>query len=200
MDYNNVKVKFIVDELLKRFKAALNVDGLQSVIEFSLQKRYNRGLEEVDSLLSPPNNVLPNKAAIDFLSKYAFDNVKDMSNDAVARLREEITQALLNREGPYQIKKRLYDALDISKARAATIARTESHRAYNVGKLEAAQQSGLDLRKTWVNPSPESDVCKALSGKSVGLNEKFWHRGESYYAPPAHPNCRSTLVFEQVKK
>lgn len=198
MTVDEIEVKNVVDELLKRFKVALGLDQLRVAIHGVLQKRYNRGLEEVDSILSPPQNVLPNEAAISFVSKYAFDNIKDMNDDLASRLRKELTEALLNQESAASIKKRLISALDISKARAATIARTESHRAYNMGKLEAAKQSGLKLKKTWTNPDPQSEVCRALSGHSVSVDGKFkWH-GEEFFAPPAHPNCRSTLVFEQV--
>ena len=199
-DNSNIEVKNIVDDIIKRFKTALNVDGLKITIIGLLQKRYNRGLEEVDSILSPPNkNVLPNEAAIQFLSSYTFSNVKDMSDDSISKLRKELTQALMNRESAAQIKERLHSTLDISKARAATIARTESHRAYNVGKLEAAQQSGLQLTKRWSTPSPECGVCKTLQDKKVPLNEPFKVKKERYFNPPAHPNCKCTLIFEQVE-
>lgn len=91
--------------------------------------------------------------------------------------------------------------------RAETIARTESKAAQSQGQQDAwmvAKDQGLlpkTTRKRWVSmpESPRlSDICRELDGQVVDLDEPFHsdELGEDIDAPPAHPNCRSTIVLE----
>jgi len=108
----------------------------------------------------------------------------------------------MNGEGVAKLSKRVEGVIAEGKNRASMIARTESNRAENMGSLDGYKQSGLEGEKEWVatidaNTSP---VCKALDGKRVPLNGKFDWKGEEFDAPPAHVNCRSTLVFRPKQK
>jgi len=80
------------------------------------------------------------------------------------------------------------------------IARTEANRALNMGHIDSARQSGLKLHKEWVAAIDDrtSAICKDLNGKRLPLSEKFMYKGQPYDAPPAHPSCRSRLIFVQV--
>jgi SPP1 gp7 family putative phage head morphogenesis protein len=89
--------------------------------------------------------------------------------------------------------------MEMTVDRARMIARTEMNRAANMGHIDGARESGLNLKKRWDAhlDNRTSPVCRALDGKTVGIDEKFVHNGEEFDAPPAHPNCRSTLIFIQ---
>ena len=70
-------------------------------------------------------------------------------------------------------------------------------RAQNMGHIDGARQSNLKLKKRWDAhlDNRTSEVCNHLDGQTIGLDEKFKHNGQEFDIPPAHPNCRSTLIF-----
>lgn len=97
------------------------------------------------------------------------------------------------------------------RERANTIARTETNDAQNAGLFdswEVAQENDYlppTMRKEWValDHSPRtSDICLELDGQQVGLDEQFYSSvlGEYIDRPPAHPNCRSTVVLVEVEQ
>lgn len=80
------------------------------------------------------------------------------------------------------------------RARAITIARTETIRASNEGQRLLWQQavqkgilSGQEMRQ-WIAFDP-CDICTGYDGEKRRLSEPF--RG-GLTGPPAHPNCRCT--------
>jgi len=105
-------------------------------------------------------------------------------------------------------KKLLQSAASQQRNRARTIARTEITRAVNAGQQEMWDQAaniGLisaQSEKVWVTV-PDGDrtqICTDLDGERRKLDETFFvaQTGESVQAPPAHPNCRSSLSLEQL--
>ena len=88
----------------------------------------------------------------------------------------------------------------LRKARARTIARTEMMTANNEGKLQSFLQmekkgiiSPKNSRKQW--STGRFDVCKIcapLNGQLQPLNKPF---STGRMTPPAHPNCRCTMML-----
>lgn len=93
--------------------------------------------------------------------------------------------------------------------RAETIARTEIMRASNHGRLQAwmsAADSGLldpnQSRKEWITAperssyGPPCPSCLPMDGVSVMGMETLFNlpTGRQMSMPPAHPNCRCTVV------
>ena len=84
------------------------------------------------------------------------------------------------------------------RARAQTIARTETMAAMNAGSLESykqAQAEGLleeDAGKEWMVTPDDAlcEICAPMTEEAVPLNETFSNGLES---PPAHPRCRCAL-------
>jgi HK97 family phage portal protein len=113
---------------------------------------------------------------------------------------------------------------DGSWSRATTIARTESMRAARSAELEAWESTGLVTGKTWLLAPDPCEFCEAVSkqyeGKSVGLNEPFFQKGDLLFgvpdangkrremlidfedvtAPPLHPNCRCSMIPKLVSE
>lgn len=92
-------------------------------------------------------------------------------------------------------------------SRVETIARTETKDAQSRGQADAwriAEEEGYmpeGTKKRWVALDYSkrlSDICRELDGQVVDLNEPFFSKvlNEEVDRPPAHPNCRSTLVLE----
>lgn len=116
---------------------------------------------------------------------------------AVAKLR-----AALRERGVLQaaIDKRTQRyAAKLLKARAETIARTETMSAATAGQAELwkqAEQAGLltgeELREWIVTPDDRlCPLCLPMAGQQVGKDELFTvGDGTQVEMPPAHPNCR----------
>ena len=86
--------------------------------------------------------------------------------------------------------------------RAMTIARTELATAYNEGAYGAthdAQEKGYigDCKKTWLMADDERvcSACSSLDGESVNMEAAF---SSGVKLPPAHPNCRCAVAFEEI--
>lgn len=85
--------------------------------------------------------------------------------------------------------------------RAQTIARTESIRAANQGRMESwrqAREQGLigdDAQREWIVSGDERTcaVCNDLDGETRGLDEEF---APGIMQPPdPHPDCRCSLAL-----
>jgi len=94
----------------------------------------------------------------------------------------------------------------IRRTRAKAIARTETNDAMARGLTDSwvqAAEAGLipkGVKREWAAMGDEStsDICEDLDGQQVGLDENFSTTvGEGFNGPgpPAHPNCRSTLIL-----
>lgn len=100
------------------------------------------------------------------------------------------------------------------RQRTLTIARTETMRAANGGQMAAwqdAKRQGLidsDATRRWTATADDRidlEICEPLDGEETGLNEDFIvptgsAKGEAFHSPPAHPNCRCSLVLNASKK
>jgi len=117
------------------------------------------------------------------------------------KLRSELQRGLMNLESVDKLKERVQKVMDVSAERARMIARTEANRAENMGHIDGARQSDVKLMKKWDAhlDNRTSAVCNDLDGKIIPLDKKFKWNGQEFDAPPAHPNCRSTLLFVPIK-
>jgi len=89
-----------------------------------------------------------------------------------------------------------------SNAQADRLARTETTRFINEGKLTAFKESGVDGFKVWraVNDSKTSDICRALSGTKAELDDPFIDKnGVAHQYPPGHVNCRCVIEWNSKK-
>ena len=82
---------------------------------------------------------------------------------------------------------------DRSPFKAMRVARTEVCKASSFGSQEAAKQSGVVQKKTWLTSRDDRirDEHEAMDGETVGLNDVF-SNGLEY---PSEPMCRCVLTF-----
>lgn len=80
--------------------------------------------------------------------------------------------------------------------RTNTIARTETWAAINNGQLavwrEGVNQGYIEkstATKEWIVDGNPCEICEALDGTQVLLDDFFMVDGESVDGPPGHPNC-----------
>ena len=124
------------------------------------------------------------------------------------RLRKKVDNSILGGLSKILAEKmRKSDADRIRRSRAQTIARTETNDATTFSLTESwarADEEGLmppGTKKQWVSfidSTRTSEQCKDLNNNIVGLKEDFSTIAGGGFTgprPPAHPNCRSTIVL-----
>lgn len=127
------------------------------------------------------------------------DSNTEYNIDATTRdlLREDIADALEEGLSAEDLAARLEENYAFSEERAALIAETEISRANNEASLfaaQAAEQMGLGMRKAWLTDDDPCDLCEENADQGfIDLDEEF-PSGDD--APPGHPNCKCTLIFE----
>lgn len=93
----------------------------------------------------------------------------------------------------------------LQTARANMIARTELASAYN-GGVDVAIQQGIaddvfegEIVKTWRTQADERvcPICGPLDQTSVGVGDDFQSLGFTGAIPPAHPQCRCVVLYEE---
>jgi hypothetical protein len=65
-----------------------------------------------------------------------------------------------------------------------------------VSFLDEAKKDLPTIQKRWISiiDNRTSDICEGLDGESVGIDESFDADGDDVMSPPAHPNCRSSIM------
>ena len=118
-------------------------------------------------------------------------------------IRAQVVEAMQNGDSVQELAGRLKESHAFSNTRARTIARTETAMADNMGNLIGWEETGLVAGKRWITAEDDkvSEICNTNGDMGViGLHEHFAHDGMT---PPAHPNCRCTVVpvlAEDVQK
>ena len=138
-----------------------------------------------------------------------FDKIKGMTDNIAEELTETMLEGWRQGEGVAELKKRVKDVYsngNITSARAEAIARTETNRMFNNGRLQAAKDSGLKLLKVW-----DAHIDSRTGSDSKALEKEYLHNGilldDRFYdsvnnqfidGPPNRPNCRCRLDFVSV--
>ncbi|MDE3023544.1 MAG: phage portal protein, partial [Pseudomonadota bacterium] len=119
------------------------------------------------------------------------DTTRDM-------LKTEIQDAITNGLTMDELTAQLTDSHAFSEVRAAMIARTEVARATSMGSLAGyavAESQGVKVKKKWVTAGDDkvdTSMCapNAEAG-AIALKSDF---PSGDLTPPAHPNCRCSIV------
>jgi len=196
-----VRIKSI-DDIPKMIKGAFGAFALKELSDSVIKTEFDDGWNKSEKQIQ--QNVPYNDSALKFLQDHTFDNIKGMTEEISNDLKQELERGIINGEGitklkNTKLKKRVEKVFDVGDNRAEMIARTETNRADNNGKLLAVKGSNMDqdYNKKWVTHEDDrtSELCKHLDGQVVGINEDFHHGKWSGQSPPAHVNCRSSIVF-----
>jgi len=186
-----------VQDVVKFVNQLLTFEGIKTLSDPAIEKLFTKGWDKSEDRLQ--RNLEMNKEALEILKKHTFENLKGMTEEIAEDLRQELERGFINAETIEQLKDRVKKVFDVGENRSMMIARTESNRAENQGQLQAMKKSGEKMTKTWLSANDDhtSPLCKRLNGKTVGLNEKFLdsQTKQEFDSPPAHVNCRSTMVY-----
>jgi len=192
-----------IDDLPGIIKKIFSIFTFKKVVDEVIDFKFQFGWDKSEKQIN--KNVPMNNKAVDFLKDYTFNNIKDMTSEIANDLKQELSRGIINGESIPKLKKRVTKVFNVGNNRAEMIARTESNRAENNGKLLAMKSSGENYMKRWLSAHDErtSDLCKTLDGQTVDLDDDFHARDWTGQSPPSHVNCRSTMIFiekEDVEK
>lgn len=140
------------------------------------------------------------RAYSDYLDSVSLSYTEDTN----ASINKVLEQAQIEGWDENRLKQELANIMDTDQWRIDRLARTESHRATELGKLQAAVQlqreTGAEIWKVWhVNPYTDNhcETCESLDGVRLPLDGQFgfFDAGADQVAD-AHPNCSCFLTFE----
>lgn len=192
------QIKGSEQEYVQRIRDLLSPEQLKDILQKIIYNNYMEGWDKAEKDLN--RNFIPDRDAINYIQGYTYDLVKDVNEDMINKLRQIFQRGFMNGKGANDLKKDIKEAIDIESNRYSMIARTETIRASNTGRLQGYQKSGIKGKKVYVATEDDrtSEICKRLDGQRVDLNEPFVDAktGWSGMNPPAHVNCRSTWIFE----
>ena len=109
-----------------------------------------------------------------------------LPGDGATRIKETLIAAIATGQSPRQTATQINDALAGNKARALTIARTETLRAYREASRQTAKAAGV-TRYEWISSKSQRTclACLALDGQIFAIEKP----------QPSHPNCRCSVLY-----
>jgi SPP1 gp7 family putative phage head morphogenesis protein len=137
----------------------------------------------------------------------AWHGIKGASKDLQVKILKSVQEDVINKKSHKEMAKNIQEIFEGSGfSQAVRIARTESNRFINEGKLAGYQESGIPGTKAYaaVGDSNTSDICLRLDKKyfkkGIPFDEEFVDdvTGKHGMNPPfAHPNCRCALEYRK---
>ena len=109
------------------------------------------------------------------------------------RVADLVAKAIENGDSLRTLKNALRNDIAFSPRRAETIARTETATAMGKASLQSYTSRGIE-GKRWLTAGAEDGVCLDNADAGVIRVSDSFPSGDD--APPAHPNCRCTIVPE----
>jgi len=195
---NKVSLGIIDDKLIDIFVDNYNwgAYSLENITGFNLDfTLYNR--EAIAELLKETTPVF---------TKMAYLGAKDLSA-IQSDLRRQLTIEILKGGTIKDIADKIDKVTDKNNFGSIRIARTESNRIENSGRLKAfkhGEDKGLKLKKKWISTIDKRTRAshRALQGEIVGLDELFSnglrYPGDPYGSASDVINCRCTHVVEFI--
>lgn len=201
-----------VNAAIEQFQRIIDQAPFQDTVDAFLRQEYNQGMDQIGVQFGM--NFVPVEEDISFLQDYVNHNLYAVTDDIGHNLRSELMRGMLDGEDGAQLRQRVASVFKDKKFnnRMKMVMRTEKVRAGNMGRLEGAKQSGLNLKKyiDIVLDKRTTDVSKAMfkkyggKDKAIPLDEEFMVRvnGKVYrgQGPPFMPNDRDTLMITRVKE
>ena len=211
-------------EFLSKIFNAINTSGFHKLLRLVIKKEMIEGTKEAESELSvdvgvginfqEQLDVLKDRQLEGFhINGKKWNGLKGVARNLQIKIAESVRTGLAEKKGLVSVKNDIKDIMarekggevkgEVTEGRAMRIARTETNRFRNSGRLQAYKDSGLSGKKQWL-PAPgenHHEFCDPkshrLAFQKVGLDEPFIDptTGKEFMHPPAHPNCRSIMQF-----
>lgn len=135
--------------------------------------------------------------AQEFIRALEFRAVRTFTSDFSRQVEDAIQEGIRNGEREEAIARRLRGLTDRSEARLRTIARTETNRAANHGRLSGWLKTGVVRYKVAIATVDDRTRLDHLEadGEEVPIHSAFTQGAAAgMVAPPWAPNCRCTIA------
>ena len=143
-----------------------------------------------------------------WVATYGAKRIDDMTKTTQSMLAKLVQQAIDEGMGVAKAQALIRSKFtDMSRIRAERIARTEIVSASNLGSIEAARSTGLNLQKNWLSTRDgrTREAHASVDGQPADLNGYFIVDGEELMYPgdiggsPANViNCRCTVTYTEI--
>lgn len=135
-------------------------------------------------------------AVSSFLGSYIGTFAKEWVQEQAAAISAAVRAGQEGGETMDQIASRVGGLFDgqMGEAKALTIARTETIRSSNMGALDTYLQAGVERKQWSADGAGTCEICQGLDGIQVRIDGGFETDGGKVDAPPAHPNCRCSIL------
>ena len=131
--------------------------------------------------------------------------IKGVTKELQSDIIQLVQNGINDKKSTKEIKEAISSKFDtFSDWRSNMIARTETTRIINEGKMLGYKESGLEGNKVWITapyePTRSSEICQRLKNQEVPLDDLFIDPDTrmGFMTPPAHPNCRSRIIFKPI--
>ena len=203
---SNLEVKAINEDVLNKLKELLTDPTAKAEVEDFVKINFMKGLIRSEDKYDM--NFFPDKAKIDFIAEYNFELINNMNDKLRKQLQASLKRHYMNNSSYAAIKKDVNKIFKAADNNVNAIVRTERTRIENIGHLEGAKQSNLNLKKELmiVNDDRTTELCKRMHSKyknhPIPLDAKYKDNitGQEWDAPPFHVNCRSDIDTVQVQE
>ena len=186
--------KFIKKGMVAGMESVEEEENIQIGFTFSMNERL-KTLEgqEINGYKLPNGKVWP--------------GIKGATKKLQFKILKSVEESVKNKDSRKEMTDKIAKIFDgSSRAQAERIARTETTRFINEGKITSYQEIGMKY-KSWdaVMDSKTSDIDKRLHRKyqdePIPVDEMFIDEitGQQFMYPPSHPNCRC-VVSGKMKK
>lgn len=145
---------------------------------------------------------------IDLFHLFGAKKVKAITNTTKDFLRRKLQEAEQNNLTYNELVDSIQQS-DVPLVRSRVIARTETVAASNMGRMNAANESGILMEKQWQNSGDKrvrekhQDYPEGVGGERVPLNEPFsngmQHPGDPNADADEVCNCRCVLLMHPMR-
>jgi len=212
------------DRIINSAKGSLDISSFRDDIKLFISRMYNKGLEIAGKIFKL--NFVKNEENLAYLNNYVFENMKKHTDDMGQALRSELQRGIsdnpalrkqleagkLSVANSAKLKQNIKNVFEDKKfsERLKMVMRTEGLGASNLAQMDAARQSGLNLKKylSVILDGVTSDICKAEhkkygeKSKAIPFDDDFIvkvsNKTITKQQPHFHPNCRTVVRFLQV--
>lgn len=216
VDYMEKSFGEFIRQLFNRVNTTTFLGGIKRVVKISFnvgvdkaEKELNMDIGFSDNLSADVSWYAERQLEGFYIDGKRWKGLKGVASDLQLEVSQIVRDGIVNRESMSDIKTQIKERLDITNNRATAIARTETTRFQNHGKLESYRKSGVVEFVKWEAflDDKTSPVCKELhKHKPIPLGNAFsatFKSGKKEMSwegliPPAHPNCRSEVVPAEI--
>lgn len=130
--------------------------------------------------------------ALDVLQARNLAHLRGMTEDSSKKIISSLADGFNKGQGIAELSKGIIEAIDTTRSRATTIARTETMYAVNQGTLQRYHQVGIAKVQFLVGAGC-CEECEEYATRDIGYGPGIYPIDE---VPdiPVHPNCRCTVI------